>query len=397
MNLLTEKIETNALIYKPLFSIRNIAAFYLVLMCIQYIPLEGWAVSPVKVAAMCASPLIWLVCVPYVTRAVVLSIIYLLWYFATMYLRFDAPRFETMGYHVMFFSMFITFYNLIYAGAFTKEFFLKLVEKFIYAFIIVLIIQQSLAIIGINTVPFLNYYYSINVMKCQSLTWEPSSSARIMGALFYAFLKVSEFKNGEPLSIGQLWKNHKWLVVGFLYAMISMLSGTAIVCLCVISLYFLRGKNLILGILIFCIIAFGLPETGLESAERAENLAVSSLTLDVDEMQKAEGSGASRITPLLNAFKLDFNDPNTWFGYGTDQGLSRGWNSKFSTIWTDYGIINWFLGLLFIFSCCIKPFFSLPTLMFFIGIGGSVGNVSYAWGILMIFTCISYFTVKSKL
>ena len=97
---------------------------------------------------------------------------------------------------------------------------------------------------------------------------------------------------------------------------------------------------------------FILPDTGLESAERAEKLVAASATLDVDEMREAEGSGASRITPLLNAFKLDFNDPNTWFGYGTDAALSKGWNSDFRTVWTDYGVINWVMGVIFVFFCC---------------------------------------------
>ena len=391
MNLLIEKIESNSLMYKPLFSIRNIAAFYLVLMCIQYIPLEGEGVSPVKVAAMCAAPVIWLICVPYITRAVVLSVIYLLWYFSTMYLRFDAPRLATMGYHVMFWAMFVTFYNLVYAGAFSRVFFLKLVEKFIYAFVFVLIIQQSLSIIGITNVPFLNYYYSINVMKCQSLTWEPSSSARIMGALFYAFLKVSEFENGEPLSIEVLWKKHRYLILGFLYAMISMMSGTAIVCLAVLSLYFIKGKYLLFIIPLYIIAYFVVPDIVYEPVRRTYDTAEAVLSGDTEEVKQADGSAAVRINPVLYSFEADFSDPNVWLGYGTDYGISHGYYAKERTIWGDYGIITYFLGLLFVFICCVKPFFSLPTLMFFLGIGGGVGNISYLWGILMIFTCVGYF------
>ena len=391
MNLLTEKIETAKFMYAPLISLRNIAALYLVLMCIQYIPLEGWGVSPVKVIAMCAAPLIWLICVPNITRAVVLSIIYLLWYFGTMYLRFDSPRFETMGYHVMFFAMYVTFYNLIYAGALTAEFFLKLVEKFIYAFVIVLIIQQSLSIIGITNVPFLNYYYSINVMKCQSITLEPSHSARIMGALFYAFLKVSEYKNGEPLSIGDLWHKHRYLICGFLYAMISMMSGTAIVCLAVLSLYFIKSKYLLVAIPLYVAAYFIVPDIVYEPVRRTYDTAEAVLSGDAEEVKQADGSAAVRINPFLSSFDSDFNDPNVWLGHGTDYGISHGYYAKERTIWGDYGIITYFLGLLFVFVCCVKPFFSLPTLMFFLGIGGGVGNISYLWGILMIFTCVGYF------
>ena len=395
MNLIVEKLESAKFMYAPLISRRNIAAFYLVLMCIQYIPLEGWGVSPVKVVAMCAAPLIWLMCVPNITRAVVLSIIYLLWYFGTIYLRFDSPRFETMGYHVMFFAMYVTFYNLIYTGAFTAEFFLKLVKKLIYAFVIVLVIQQSLSIIGITSVPVLNFYYAHNVFKCQSLTWEPSSSARIMGALFYAFLKVSEFQNGEPLSITDLWQKHRYLICGFIYAMISMVSGTAIVCLAVLSLYFIKRKYLLLIIPLYIAAYFVVPDIVYEPVRRTYDTAEAVLGGDAEDVEQADGSAAVRINPILNSFDSDFSDPNVWLGYGIDYGISHGYYAKERTIWGDYGIINWFWGLIFVFCCCIKPFFSLPTLMFFIGIGGGIGNISYQWGILMIFTCVSYFYVFS--
>jgi hypothetical protein len=41
-------------------------------------------------------------------------------------------------------------------------------------------------------------------------------------------------------------------------------------------------------------------------------------------------------------------------------------------------------------------FMSLPTIMFFVGVGGGVGNIAYCWGILMIFTTIRYFYTKYK-
>ena len=42
-------------------------------------------------------------------------------------------------------------------------------------------------------------------------------------------------------------------------------------------------------------------------------------------------------------------------------------------------------------------FMSLPTIMFFVGVGGIVGNIAYGWGILMIFTVVRYFQIKYKI
>ena len=57
----------------------------------------------------------------------------------------------------------------------------------------------------------------------------------------------------------------------------------------------------------------------------------------------------------------------------------------------DYGLISYILGLGLIFLCAIN-FFSIATIMFFLGIGGGINNIAYGWGILMIFTCVKYFS-----
>jgi hypothetical protein len=56
----------------------------------------------------------------------------------------------------------------------------------------------------------------------------------------------------------------------------------------------------------------------------------------------------------------------------------------------DYGLIAYILGLLFVFTCAIR-FISIPTIMYFAGVGGGTSNVAYMWGILMIFMCVNYF------
>jgi hypothetical protein len=137
------------------------------------------------------------------------------------------------------------------------------------------------------------------------------------------------------------------------------------------------------------------PDIVYEPVRRTYDTAEAVLSGDAEEVKQADGSAAVRINPILNSFDSDFNDPNVWLGYGTDYGISHGYYAKDRTIWGDYGIINWLMGLIFIFTCCIKRFLSLPTLMLFIGIGGGIGNVSYMWGILMIFTCVSYFGVST--
>ena len=56
----------------------------------------------------------------------------------------------------------------------------------------------------------------------------------------------------------------------------------------------------------------------------------------------------------------------------------------------DYGLIAYALSLSLVFLCAID-FFSLATIMFFLGIGGGTGNIAYGWGLLMLFVEMSIF------
>ena len=87
----------------------------IVLMVIQYIPLEGSAgVSPVKVAMMAVMPIIFLANFN-INKAVVFGAMYWLWIFFTAYFLHPLSfRTSTVMYCGMFVSTFMVFYTLIY-------------------------------------------------------------------------------------------------------------------------------------------------------------------------------------------------------------------------------------------------------------------------------------------
>ena len=64
-------------LYIPKFSIRQLTdtqfliKLFIVLMCIQFVPLEGYDISPIKVGLMALSPLLLLIKVPYISRALI--------------------------------------------------------------------------------------------------------------------------------------------------------------------------------------------------------------------------------------------------------------------------------------------------------------------------------------
>ena len=124
--------------------------------------------------------------------------------------------------------------------------------------------------------------------------------------------------------------------------------------------------------------------------------AVTFLGGDPEEVASADHSASFRVNTVINAFKLDFTDSRTWLGYGTDFSIADEEDRSMMTIWTDRGIICYFVGWILAFLCAIRSPFSVMTLLFLIGCRGEVLNVYYIWGSLMIYTCISYFEKQKK-
>ena len=380
-----------------------IATFYLILMNQQYVPWEGDLVSPLKVTAMCVAPVIIIFAASNFSRAALWGLVYIAWLFASMYLRFDTPRLDTLGYSAMFICCYIMFYSLVYHEAFSLDYFHRLTKCLIWAYIIVLLMQQFVTVFFATDAPFINLMYYppifwIEVTKVPSLSLEPSHTARIMAALFVAFLKTKELQQGRTVTIGDLFSRHRYFFIGFLYAMISMCSGTAIFMLVVLSFYFLRSRQMIL-VFPLLLLFWGQGDQEIadyNSAKRLHDTMKAAFSGDADEVRSADHSGASRVNTVINAFKLDFYDSRTWLGYGTDVSISEDSDSSLMTIWTDRGVICYFIGWILVFFCAIRTPLSVMTLIFLFGCRGEVLNVYYIWGILMTFTCVSYFEKEKK-
>lgn len=376
----------------------KIATFYLVLMCIHMHFFEGLTISPIKVVAMSIAPLIWLWRCAYLSKALLFGILYWLSCFFSAYLH-PSFRFSTIAYSGMFIASFIMFYNLVHQGAFTLEYFTKLVRWMILAYAGCLLLQQCCILVGIRFMPLINlnnqFYLAID--KLPALSHEPSSSARILGVLFYAYFKCNQYLRGSVIPFKQWFKGeHKWMTIGFLWSMLTMGSGTAYVVLALLSLLFLQRKYIAVAIPLFALLFFAMPYLENENMNRATSVAQATMTGDAETVMEADGSAAVRVLPLLNTINhLDLTTQEGWFGHGADTSLKDGFYSKKVMLGQiyDYGFITYILSLLFLFSSIIN-FLSLPTLMFFFGVGGGMNNIAYLWGILMVFTCVRYFKEK---
>ena len=228
------------------------------------------------------------------------------------------------------------------------------------------------------------------LFRLNSLAIEPSHAARVLTVYFYAFLKISEFKNGRPLSIYELFFHHAWLVVAFLYTILAIGSGTAMIGLAILSLYFLKRQYVMLIVLVAFLFYFFAPMIDYDPFNRVLAVFDATLTLDEEEIASTDGSAASRVNMLTRTIKYtDLTDVQLWLGYGENSPHYK-WESTHPTIFI-YGIISYLLKLLLFYSCAFCGVFSLSTLVFILMFTINIGNIHYGYACLMVFSTVKYF------
>lgn len=376
--------------------IRFIATLLLVVMCVQYLPLEGYGVSYVKVGIMALTPLFWLILSPnFVKVHIWLSAYFFIVLFSGLF-HPETFRVSTIGYQLLFLVMFSLFYNLVYIDkAFSVDRFIKLIRALIIAYSLCLVLQQIVRFIGFTSLPIINLMQGDvrGVMVANSLAIEQSHAARILTVLFLALIRMYEIKLGkDKMKLSTLYVENRWVVIGFLWSMLTMGSGTAYVGLAILSLYFIKNKYILWSIPLLAIFYISIPYLNIEALERAKVTFEAALTLDRSAVLQTDHSAAARVVPIINTINgLDLTDTNTWFGYGVDtntMGEYLGEDVMIGSI-RDYGLLSYLLLLVFIFKFCIK-FWSLESLIFLVLLSANLGNVAYGWGIMMIFVVIRY-------
>lgn len=380
--------------------LEKFAIFFLVLFCIHYIPIEGrLSVGPVKVVTMVVCYFLLFTKVFAISKAFVFGSLYFFYMLFTATFHPESFRWSTILFRAMFIYSFVTFYHLVYvARCFTIDSFLSIVKGLIFAYTICLLLQQVCIIVGLRVFPLFNLCQFLDRgLGGNSLSYEPSSFGRFMAVLYYAYLKCNEYKSGVALTLRDCFKEHKIITYSVLYCIFTMGSGTAFISLALVSLYFLKGWHMLLSLPIFIGVFMIMDYMELEQFKRASSAAEATMTLNRRKVEQADGSAATRIKPMLNTLTIDLSKEESWFGAGIDSAKKLNIYSDKLMIGeiNDYGFIAYLLGLLFVFSCAIR-FFSIPTIMYFAGVGGGTSNIAYGWGILMVFTCVNYFYREYK-
>lgn len=358
---------------------------------------EGGATnSYIKIGVMGMAPVVLMLRGVIVTRALIIGVGYWLWcYFSSL---FNAEqRFSTLVFLGMHIITFITYYQLLRKDVFSFLYFKKLLRTLIMFFGIVLIVQQLCMLAGIRTMPLanLNNQVFLSLTKLPSLTLEPSHTARVLAAMALCYWRMYEIEYGRKPMIKLLFSGDmKWPMLLFVWSMLTMGSGTAFIALGILSLYFITKETSFYIIPFIIATYFVSGKMEITQFERANRLVQTTLTGDVTQIQEADGSGATRIIPLVNTLtKTDLSKKETWIGHGTSKVDLLWWkknNLKLGVI-DQYGMIGFIITMFFIYLCVIRRFFSIETLLFVGLLGMSVGNIYYAWGCFILFAGVRYF------
>ena len=377
-----------------LFADKVLATTMLVLFNVLFLPIELSGFSPVKIAFMGICPLIFIAKKPIITKALILAALYWIVCYLLSLLKGEM-RFSTLGFLGMYLILYVNFYSFVVKGTFTLDYFTKILQYLIIAYGITLIGQQLCVLVGLRNMPLLNLQnqFFLSITKLPALTLEPSHSARILTFVMLGYLRCIEIKTGKKLTV-QEWfdKEHRTVTFLFLWSMLMMGSGTAFIGVGILGLYFITKKTAIYIIPALVGLFIIGQSLELKQMDRVVTLAASATTGDAKAMQQADGSGATRLIPLVNAFtKTDLTELETWIGKTSMEKDEFWWKRTETKIYDQYGLLAFLISIIFVYACVINHFFSLETLLFLGLLGLSITNIYYLWGCFMIMTGVRYF------
>jgi hypothetical protein len=375
---------------------------YIVLMSIQLVAIEGYALSVVKVAAMALSAF-FIIIFGYTKRlsnAVVYGLFNVIIMSVCAILASPLVAWDRIGYRMLYILMFICVYDIIYEGNINIQMAKRLCIILIVLYGIDIILQYFLHFAGFQEFPLLNHYGTITmtgIYKPNGLSIEPSHSARIMTIIYWSIIKLTEIENKRKQSFIEFVKAYPITSALFYISMLSMGSATALIgVLLILLVFFYQNYALFLIGLIGFILIMNMQIDNPQV--RRLQIIFNSLFSDdtISSLKRKESSGAIRILPILNTFRMDIFAVDTWIGQGSVSQIRNFLQRTLSERRyigdvTSFGLLSYLASLLFVYKCCIRRFLSMETVLFFFLATFSVGSIYYTWLMLILFCLVQYF------
>lgn len=393
----------------------NLIKFWLSLLIISFATSPAFALDSsnmnlLLIGVMLISPIILFISIRSISIEDILLILFMLSIiFSPLINHPETMRWSTVIYSCMFIISFITYKHLLYKDIFRIENFEKLIRYLIYAYTLVLIIQQICVLLGLPIFNLSNYSPA-EPWKLNSLTSEPSHSARIVGLLMYCYIVIKEIMLNRKYNLKNDLKVDKWIWFSFFWTMITMGSGTAFLFIFLVLSVFLSFRNLIILLLVFIILIGAITFFEITAFDRTWKVFLATLTLDTNKIIAADPSASVRIVPFIIISQLvDFTTFNDWFGYGVDYvksifsthvrigGLPEGFTGGgMFQVWLDYGLLSFLLFVYFTFSATylkdsIVSVFFWFLLVFMYGV-----NSQIVWVTIVLLFTLNYFKQQYK-
>jgi len=274
---------------------------------------------------------------------------------------------------------------------------------------VVLIIQQLAVFTNSVYIPNFNAG-EIKIFKLNALSPEASHSARIVAVLMYSYICMVELKTGRSYNLmTDGWKN-KYIWFVFLYLMLTMQSGFAIVMLFLIAFKTLATKNIFFYFPPLFLIG-GLVFNNIEPYvfERVIRFGWALFTFDTATLIATDHSASVRLVPMIAYLQLfDISNINTWLGFGTDYTANliptlmpgvpegEGLGGFLPGFFWDRGLICAGIALAMIYKFCIIKPFSLDTIFLLLLILIPSLNTQLFWISIMLFAANKYLRNMQK-
>ena len=376
-------------------------------MCTQIVPIEGYSVSLIKVAAMSLAPILFIIGGYFkrISDSLVYGVIILVMMFVCAALASPFVAWDRIGYRAMYVFMFILITGILYEGCISLSLLKRLLITLLLLYGIVMILQHILLLTGIRQFPLLNYNATITmagVFKVNGLAAESSHAARIMTVMYWGTIKLVEIENKHKLTFRNIIQELPCCTVLFFLSMLTMGSATAIIGMLLIFIYILnKNIGLFLIALVGFIMIMSLDVDNVQ-IQRVQKVFFSIFSDDVGEtLKNSEGSGAVRILPIINTFKLNLFSLDTWIGQGSTYNPNTSFidrvfsSNRYIGDITSFGLLSYIASLVFVYKCCIRKFFSIETLLFLCLATFSVGSVYYTWFMFIVFASIRFIENQS--
>ena len=388
-------------IYRPDLLKKDILCFYMVLMSVQIIALEGMSISPLKAGAMSLSfPILF--CLLTRTRrdmtVFFLAIVYLTVLTCCSIMSSAVVSWDRIIYRAMFLSTFICHYYIIYTEKTDISFVRKLFAFIVCAYGASFILQCFFFLIGIRGLLLINLSGAMTMgggIKANCLAIEPSHAARILAFVYWGYIVLTEIVNARDMTIIEHYKKNPYVTVSFWLTMLFMGSSTAILGAAIVGIHFVKKRlEIYLFAVIACIVFMNI-DFHIETIDRLKKVVEAFMSDDtVNTLKNTESSGGSRIAPIVNTLThLDVTLLETWIGRGSDNVRTHAamWTTQRIGDINDFGLVTYICSLIFVFKCCIRRFFCIETLLFAILLGFAIGSLYTCWCGMMVFTAIRHY------